>query len=240
MCGSRHSSDAVAQGLAVILALALERHGLEGLEGGARIVVQGAGSVGGHLARLLHRAGYRVVGLSDIHGGLFGEDGLDVPALLEWRDRTGSLRDAPGPARRLSNPELLLEPCDVLVPCAVANVVTTRNAEQVRARLVIEGAHAPVSARADRVLHARGIPVVPDILANAGGTLVGYFEWVQNRQGFAWQEDVVLRRLRRFMTEAWQGVLRVQDEHGVRLRTAANMLAVRRVAAAHQLRGVYA
>jgi len=128
----------------------------------------------------------------------------------------------------------------VLVPCAVANVVTSRNAEGLRARLVVEGAHGPVSARADRILHQRGIPVVPDILANAGGILVAYFEWVQNRQGFSWQEEVVLKRLRRFMAEAWQAVTRVQDEHKVRLRTAANMLAVRRVATAHQLRGVYA
>ena len=240
MAGSRHSQDAVAQGLAVTLSLALGHHGLGDLEGGARVIVQGAGSVGGHLAGLLHAAGHCVIGLSDLHGGFLAEDGLDVPALLEWRRQTGSLRDAPGRFRRLSNAELLLEPCDVLLPCAVPNVITTRNAEEVRARVVIEGAHAPVSARADRILHERGIPVVPDILANAGGIVVGYFEWVQNRQGFAWQEEVVLKRLRRFMAEAWQAVVRVQTEHQVRLRTAANMLAVQRVAAAHKLRGVYA
>jgi glutamate dehydrogenase (NAD(P)+) len=240
MCGSLHNDDAVAQGLAVVLSLALARHGLGDLEGGARVIIQGAGSVGGHLARLLHAAGHRVIGLSDVHGGYLADDGLDVPALLAHRDATGSLRDAPGRLRQLPNEELLLEPCDVLVPCAVANVVTSRNAQDVRARLVIEGAHAPVSARADRILHERGVPVVPDILANAGGILVSYFEWVQNRQGFAWQEEVVLKRLRRFMAEAWQAVVRVQDERRVRLRTAANMLAVSRVAAAHKLRGVYA
>jgi len=240
MAGSRHSPDAVAQGLSVILSLALAHHGLEGLEGGARIIVQGAGAVGGQLARLLHAAGQRVIGLSDVHGGFVAEDGLDVPALLAWRAQHGSLRDVPGRLRRLSNAELLIEPCDVLVPCAVANVITTRNAEDVRARLVVEGAHGPVRARADRILHERGIPVVPDILANAGGIVVGYFEWVQNRQGFTWQDEAVLRRLRRFMTEAWEAVVRLQDERRVRLRTAANMLAVSRVAAAHKLRGIYA
>ena len=148
MCGSLHNDDAVAQGLAVVLSLALARHGLGDLEGGARVIIQGAGSVGGHLARLLHAAGHRVIGLSDVHGGYLADDGLDVPALLAHRDATGSLRDAPGRLRQLPNEELLLEPCDVLVPCAVANVVTSRNAQDVRARLVIEGAHAPVSARA--------------------------------------------------------------------------------------------
>ena len=134
----------------------------------------------------------------------------------------------------------MLLPCDVLVPCAVANVVTIKNAANVRARLVVEGAHGPVSARADRVLAEREVPVVPDILANAGGVVVNYFEWVQNRQGFTWQEGVVNRRLKRFMTEAWSAVVKLQEERKVRLRTAANMLAVQRVANADKLRGIYA
>ncbi len=240
MGGSRHSRDAVAQGLAVILARALEHHGLSEVADGARVVIQGAGSVGGSLARLLHASGHKVIGLSDVNVALFDEQGLDVLALLEWRDRTGSLQDAPGRGRQVFNEELLLLPCDVLVPCAVPNVITVRNAGRIQPRLLIEGAHGPVTARADRMLHDRGIPVVPDILANAGGIVVGYFEWVQNRQGFAWQSEVVLKRLSRFMTEAWEAVVRVQEEHRVRLRTAANMLAVSRVAAAHKLRGIYA
>jgi glutamate dehydrogenase (NAD(P)+) len=119
-------------------------------------------------------------------------------------------------------------------------VITVRNAAQVQTKLLIEGAHGPVSARADRVLHERGVPVVPDILANAGGVVVNYFEWVQNRQGYSWLEGVVHTRLRRFMTEAWMAVAKVQAERKVRLRTAANMLAVQRVAAADKLRGIYA
>jgi glutamate dehydrogenase (NAD(P)+) len=128
----------------------------------------------------------------------------------------------------------------VLIPCAVPSVITIRNAERVDARLVIEGAHGPVGSRADRILYERRIPVVPDILANAGGVVVNYFEWVQNRTGYAWLEAVVNTRLRRFMTEAWQAVLQVREERQVRLRTAANMLAVQRVLAADRTRGVYA
>jgi glutamate dehydrogenase (NAD(P)+) len=240
MGGSRHHDDAVAQGLRVILARALEHAGISGLERGANVVVQGAGSVGGNVARLLHQDGHRIVGFSDVHGGYVEPKGLDVPALLEWRDRTGALKDFPGTLRQVSNEELVLTPCDVLLPCAVANVVNSRNAERVNARLLIEGAHGPVSARADLILEERGVPVVPDILANAGGIVVGYFEWVQNREGFAWQSDVVLRRLTRFMSEAWDAVARLQQERSVRLRTAAHMLAVSRVAAADRLRGIFA
>lgn len=239
MAGSHHSSDAIAQGLLAIITLALGHYGLAS-GAGSRVVVQGAGTVGGRLARLLHTAGHRVIGLSDVHGGYLNEKGLDVPALLEWSVKSGSLRDAPGQHERVSNAELLLQPCDLLVPCAVANVLTASNAPSIKARLVVEGAHAPVGPRADRILHERGIPVVPDILANAGGIVVGYFEWVQNREGFSWLDVDVLRRLRRFMTEAWEAVLHVQEERGVRLRTAANMLAVSRVAQAHKLRGLYA
>jgi glutamate dehydrogenase (NAD(P)+) len=135
---------------------------------------------------------------------------------------------------------MLAQPCDVLVPCAIPNAVHSQNAADVRARLIVEGAHGPVSARADRILHERGIPVVPDILANAGGVVADYFEWVQNRQGFTWIDAVVQKRLTRFMTEAWHAVSEVQLQHGVRMRMAANMLAVERVSKADSLRGVYA
>jgi glutamate dehydrogenase (NAD(P)+) len=240
MGGSLHHEDAVAQGLRVVLARSLEHLGLSELAGGARVVVQGAGSVGGNVAHLLHADGHRVVGFSDVHGGYVDPAGLDVPAMLEWRDRTGSLKDFSSSLRRVDNAELVLTPCDVLLPCAVANQVTSRNADKVQTRLLIEGAHGPVSARGDRILAERGIPVVPDILANAGGILVGYFEWVQNREGLAWQSDLVLRRLTRFMGEAWDAVANLQSERGVRLRTAAHMLAVSRVAAADRIRGVFA
>jgi glutamate dehydrogenase (NAD(P)+) len=236
--GTRGHLDSVAQGLRTIFALALEHFELGDDHGGARVIIQGAGSVGGNLARLLTTDGHHVVGLSDIYGGFYDPSGLDVPALLAWREKHGSLRGYPG--KQLSNEELLLQPCDVLIPCAVANVIHARDASQIHARLIIEGAHGPVTAPADRILAQRGIQVVPDILANAGGVIVNYFEWVQNRTGYAWIEGVVSQRLRRFMTEAWQAVIKMQDERKVRLSTAANMVAVQRVAIAHKLRGVYA
>ena len=238
--GSSHHHDATAQGLRVILNLALDRFGLTEAGASTRVIVQGAGSVGGNLAQLLVADGHTVVGLSDVHGGFYDHDGLDVGALMAWKGEHGTLEGAPGGFERLTNEELLMRPCDVLLPCAVANVITIRNAAQIHARLVIEGAHGPVTGRADRILNERKIPVVPDILANGGGVVVNYFEWVQNRTGYYWLEAVVSTRLRRFMTEAWESVIAVREEREVRLRTAANMLAVQRVSDADRLRGVYA
>jgi glutamate dehydrogenase (NAD(P)+) len=240
MGGSAHHHDATAQGLRVILGLALEHFQLVESGAGARFVIQGAGSVGGNLARLLVADGHTVVGFSDVHGGFYAEDGLDVGALLDWRRQHGDLEGAPGKFRRLSNDEILLEPCDVLVPCAVSNVITVRNAPDVSARLIVEGAHGPITGPADKILDERDIPVVPDILANGGGVVVNYFEWVQNRTGYQWQEAVVSTRLRHFMTEAWESVIALHHERDVRLRMAANMVAVQRVAIADRFRGVYA
>ncbi len=236
--GTLCNRDAVAHGLRVIFKHAVHRYRLP--ETRARVVIQGAGTVGGNLARLLHADGQRVCGLSDVRGALYNEAGLDVPTILAWRAQHGSLEGVPGAFDLISNADMLAMPCDALVPCAVANAINSRNAHRIQAGLVLEGAHGPVSARADRILLERGIPVVPDILANAGGVVVNYFEWVQNRQGLAWIEEVISKRLRRFMTEAWEAVRKVEDEREVRLRTAAHMLAVERVARADQLRGVYA
>ena len=209
-------------------------------ESGASILIQGAGTVGGNLARMLHSDGHKVCGFSDLNVGLFNERGLDIPALIQWRNEHGTLEGAPGDYEAVPNTEMLLRPCDVLIPCAVANAVHSRNARDLEAKIVIEGAHGPVSARADRILHDQGVPVVPDILANAGGVVADYFEWVQNRQGLSWLEVVLQNRLTRFMTEAWDAVSEVQLRYGVRMRMAANMLAVERVTAADQLRGSYA
>jgi glutamate dehydrogenase (NAD(P)+) len=237
MGGTKLAHEAVALGLSVVFRLALERYRLDTE---ARIVIQGSGTVGGNLARLLHRDGHRVCGISDVTGAVYDENGLDVPALLAWREEHGKLEGAPGSFQRLENAELMTKPCDALIPCAVANAIHSRNSRDVRAKLIIEGAHGPVSARADRILNDRGIPIVPDILANAGGVVVDYFEWVQNRQGLSWIEPVVQKRLTRFMTEAWHDVSEMQTRHGVRMRMAANMLAVQRVSSADKLRGIYA
>ncbi|HJP02547.1 MAG TPA: Glu/Leu/Phe/Val dehydrogenase [Planctomycetota bacterium] len=236
--GSVGHEDAVAQGLRVVMRLAIQLFDLP--VGGLRVVIQGAGCVGGNLARILHTDGHRVCGISDVHGAFFAPAGLDIPQILAWRAAHGSLQDCPGDFERISNEELMVRPCHVLVPCATANAIHSRNAGAVQAKLIIEGAHGPVSARADHMLEGRGIPVVPDILANGGGVVMSYLEWVQNRMGWYWIEAVVDKRLRRFMTEAWRAVLKAQRKHDVRLRMAASIVAVQRVAKADALRGLYA
>jgi len=235
--GTRGSADAVAQGLRVILRLAM---GHWDVPDSPTVIIQGCGTVGGNLARILHADGLQVVGISDVTGAIYREDGLDIPAVLAWRRQGRSIADMKGEFEHTSNADLLGRRCDVLIPCAVANAIHSRNAKNVDTKLILEGAHGPVSARADRILFDRGTPVVPDILANAGGVVINYFEWVQNRQGLTWIDPVVQKRLTRFMTEAWQGVLEFEERYEVRLRMAAHMLAVERVARADQVRGIYA
>lgn len=238
--GSAGMRDGTARGLRVIMNLALEHLRIGSLDHRPVVVIQGAGHVGGNLARLLHGAGFTVAGISDINVALYEPEGLPIPEILEWRAQHGTLVDCPVKASRMTNEELLASRCDVLVPCAVANAINSRNANDVSAKLIVEGAHGPVSARADRILDERGLPVVPDILANAGGVVTNYFEWVQNRQGLNWVQDLVARRRRRFMTEAWNEVLAFSDQYHVRLRMATHMLAVQRVSAADTMRGIYA
>jgi len=236
--GSIGHEDAVAQGVRVILRLAVEHFKLP--KGSLRVVIQGAGTVGGNLARILQADGHKVCGVSDVHGAFYNENGLDVGPILAYRKENGSLRGCTGDFQTISNDELLAKECDVLIPCATANAINSRNADQVHARLVVEGAHGPVSAHGNRTLEHRGIPVVPDILANGGGVVLSYFEWVQNRSGYQWIAQVIEKRLRRFMSDAWKSSVAVSREHDVSLRMAASMLAVQRVAAADSLRGIYA
>lgn len=236
--GTHGHSDSVAQGLRATLGHALELAGLP--KKGARIVIQGAGMRGGNLAQLLVADGHRIIGLSDVHGALYDERGLDIKSLLAWRAEHGTLRGAQGSFERITNEEMLVRPCDVLIPCAVAGTVHLRIARQLQTRLIVEGAHGCVSSRADRVLFDAGVQVVPDILATGGGAVVNYFEWVQNRAGYAWTPATVRERLLHFMSSAWTDVARLAKEHDVSLRMAAHMLAVRRVSQADGLRGVYA
>lgn len=236
--GTHGHADSVAQGLRCVLTPALALAGLP--KTGARIVIQGAGMRGGVLAQALAEDGHKIVGLSDVHGAFYNERGLDVKALLDWRAKAGSLRGAAGTFDRISNEEMLTRPCDVLVPCAVAGTIHLRLARKIEAKLIVEGAHGAVSSRAERVLAERNVIVVPDILSTGGGAVVNYFEWVQNRAGYAWTPQTVHERLVRFMSEAWTEVEKLSKEQKVRLRMAAHMLAVRRVSQADRLRGVYA
>ena len=236
--GSLGSKDAVAQGLNVIFKLACERYQLP--REGATVAIQGCGEVGGNLARILHDGGQKVVAISDINGALYNPNGLDIPSVLSNYAERGSLLSHRGDHELISNKELLELECDVLAPCAVPYAIHSGNSFRIRARVILEGAHGPVSHKADAILAERDIPVIPDILANAGGVVLSYFEWVQNRQGMPWLEVVVAKRLRRFMTEGWEAVVRSAEEHDVTMRMGANMEAVRRVAAADALRGIYA
>jgi glutamate dehydrogenase (NAD(P)+) len=209
--------------------------------GETRVVVQGFGNVGSAAASLMHAAGYKIVGLADIHGGLYNEKGFDVPAVEDWVLRQRKpLPDFPGGGVRMSAQEVLFQPCDVVVPAAVENQITSENAHRIQARILCEGANGPTTAYADEVVDAKGVFVVPDILANAGGVTVSYFEWVQDRQGFFWRENIVNELLKDVMEHSFDEVVRYSEAHGVNNRIAAYMLAIDRVAFVLKLRGIYA
>ena len=229
--------DAVAQGVRTLLPAALELAGLP--SHGAKIVVQGAGTRGGNLLKLLSPE-HVIVGFSDVHGALFDERGLDPGPLLAWLAEHGDLSECRGSFERISNEEMLTRPCDVYIPCAVDTIVRKKNAPALKARLIVEAANGPVSSNADRILNERGITIVPDILATGGGAIVNYFEWVQNRAGYSWPLERVHKRMARMLHAAWNEVAGIARAEKVDLRTAAHMVAVRSVAAADRLRGLYA
>ena len=228
---------AVAQGVHTLLPAALEVAGLP--PSGNRILIQGAGSRGGNLLRLLSGE-HTVVGFSDVHGALYDERGLDPAPILAWLAQHGDLSDWTGRFERISNEEMLVRPCDVFIPCATDTVVRRKNAPGLQAKLVVEAANGPISSNADRILAERGVTVVPDILATGGGPIVNYFEWVQNRAGYSWSLERVQKRMARMLTAAWTEVAAIARDEKVPLRTAAHMVAVRSVAAADRLRGLYA
>ncbi|MBI4470515.1 MAG: Glu/Leu/Phe/Val dehydrogenase [Acidobacteria bacterium] len=206
---------------------------------GAKVIVQGAGNVGGMSALFMHQSGFRVVGLSDIHLGLYNDRGLDVPVILDYLKENRSLHGFPG-VSEVTNEELLELPCDILLPAATENQVTSHNANRIHCSVLCEGANGPTTALADQMLEARGIFVIPDILANAGGVTVSYFEWVQDRMGYFWNERTVNQRLKQIMVNSFQEVLRYAQTHKVEMRTASYMLAIDRVAYDTKVRGIYA
>jgi glutamate dehydrogenase (NAD(P)+) len=235
--GSLGRREATGRGVMLTAREALAHAGLT--LRGATVAVQGFGNVGSVAAQLLAREGARVVAVGDRTGARHDARGLDVEAMVTWVRRHGTLEGYTA-GDQLTNDELLALEVDLLVPAALENVITSRNAAGVRARVVVEGANGPTTAPADAILADRGVLVVPDILANAGGVTVSYFEWVQNRAGYAWTEDVVNDRLRELMTRGFHDVRELAARHAVDLRTAAYMLAIGRVAAVQRLRGIYA
>jgi len=203
---------------------------------GARVVIQGMGNVGSWTARLLQEQGCKVVGLSDVNGGVYNPRGLDINALLS-RNGSGGPLDAYTAGEAVTNQELLELDCDVLIPAAVGNVITAANASRVKARLVLEGANHPTTPEADNVLRDRGITVLPDILVNAGGVIVSYFEWTQNLQQFRWEEDRVNRELRKILCKAYEEVRAKVEARSYTHREGAFEIGVERVARAVELRG---
>lgn len=217
-----------------VLEQALKERGMN--PRGLRVAVQGFGNVGEHAARLLHDRGYRVIAVSDVNGGILDQKGLDIPSLLEYRQKSGTVARYPG-ARGITNAELLTADCDVLVPAALSNQIDGNNAGQIKAKIVLELANAPLTARADDILFDRDVMVIPDILANAGGVAVSYFEWSQNLSNDTWPEKKVLERLNQLMTAAFNDVHAFCKEIRCRMRKAAYELAVKRILQAERLRG---
>jgi glutamate dehydrogenase (NAD(P)+) len=235
--GSRGRLEATGRGLLFVINEAIKRFKMT--PGETRVAVQGSGNVGGIGARLLHEAGYKVVAISDVHGGIHDPKGLDIPAALSHLKTTRSFVDYAG-VQKITNTDLLELDCDVLVPAATENQITSQNADRIKCKVLAEGANGPTTAGADEILHQKGIFVIPDILANAGGVTVSYFEWVQDRMGYFWREDVVNQRLEEKMVASFNDLCRYADSHDVDTRTAAYMLAIDRVAYDTRMRGIYA
>ena len=235
--GSLGRREATGRGCMIATREALAHFGFS-LQG-ATVAVQGFGNVGSVAAQQLSRAGACVVAIGDRTGALYHARGIDVDEAATWVRTHGTL-EGYRRGTSLTNDELLTLDVDVLVPAALENVITTRNAAHVRAKIICEGANGPTTAEADEILEENGVFVVPDIVANAGGVTVSYFEWVQNRAGYAWTESVVNERLEEKMVRSFRDVLELSQTREVSMRTAAYMLAMSRVAAVHELRGVYA
>ncbi|MGQ0538873.1 MAG: Glu/Leu/Phe/Val family dehydrogenase [Gemmatimonadaceae bacterium] len=237
MGGSLGRREATGRGCTFVTKEALAHLGMS--VRGTTVAIQGFGNVGSVTAQLLQREGCKIVAISDRTGALHSPSGIDVDDAIAWVRQHKTLEGYPK-GERIENEELLTLDVDVLVPAALENVITTRNAPKIRARIICEGANGPTTAGADSILEEKGIFVIPDILANAGGVTVSYFEWVQDRGGYFWSEDTVNERLRDIIVRGFKDVLDLSRQHKVNMRTAAYMLSISRVATVHRLRGIYA
>ncbi|HEV2655266.1 MAG TPA: Glu/Leu/Phe/Val dehydrogenase [Ktedonobacteraceae bacterium] len=234
--GSEGRNDATATGVLFVTKRAAKRIGMP-LKG-ARVSIQGYGNAGSVAARLFHNEGCKVVAVSDTRGGIYNEAGLDVAAVLRHKQETGTVTRFPH-AQTLSVADVLEVPCDILIPAATQGVITVANAERVQARIIVEAANGPTTPDADRILFKRDRLVIPDILANAGGVTVSYFEWVQDLQSFFWDVEEITEKLEVLMNRAYDAVAAHADRYHCDMRLAANMLAISRVAEATQVRGIY-
>lgn len=235
--GSTGRLEAIGRGVFMVAKEATRHLGIS-MER-ARVVVQGYGTVGGIAAHYFQRAGARVVAISDSKGGIYRETGLDLKAALNCRAKHQCLIAEETGGEAISNEELLKLECDILVPAALQNQITADNAPLIKGRIIVKGANGPTTPDADAILYEKGIFQVPDILANAGGVIVSYFEWVQNLQEILWSEEEISERFTRIMKRSFHEVLDIAEKHRVPMRTAAYILAIGRVARAIQLRGIY-
>jgi len=236
--GSQGRREATGRGVMTVTLAAMERLGLAPRD--CTVAVQGFGNVGSIAAQLLQERGCTIVAVSDVSGGYYNENGLDIGALQDYVKANGGTLDGYGDADALTNDELLTLDCDVLVPAAKEDQITKDIAERTGARIIAEGANGPTTPRADEVLNDKGVLVIPDILANAGGVTVSYFEWVQDRQGYFWQKETVEERLDQMMSTAFEKVYATAEEHDVSLRIGAYVMGIRKVAEALRMRGIYA
>ncbi len=237
MGGSLGRREATGRGCMFVTREALAKIGLPMSQ--ARVAVQGFGNVGSLAADFLAKEGAMVVAVSDKSGGIVNPKGLDIQDVIAWAREHRQLAGYPR-ADKISNEDLLTIDCDVLLPAALENVITSKNARKIKAKVICEGANGPTTAGADKILEEKGVFVIPDILANAGGVTVSYFEWVQDRGGYFWDEETVNKRLEAIVTRSFREVVGLSERHKVNTRIAAYMLAIDRVATMHRLRGMYA
>jgi glutamate dehydrogenase (NAD(P)+) len=235
--GSRGRNEATGRGCMIVTMQALRRFGLDVVN--TRVVIQGFGNVGGMSAKLMARSGFKIICIIEYDGAVYNPKGLDIEALLQHRKETGSITGFSG-GEDIDRDSAFFLDCDVLLPAAKENVITTANADRIKAKIICEGANGPTTSEADAILAEKKIFVIPDILANAGGVTVSYFEWVQDRQGFFWNEQLVNGRLEEIMVNSFRDVVSFAEKHHVHNRLAAYMLAIDRVASALQTRGLYA
>ncbi len=235
--GSRGRTEATGRGVSVVCDEALKHMGIS--IDGCRVIIQGFGNVGSNSAKLLHQKGYTVIGIGEWDGALYNSNGIDIPALLEHRKKTGTIHGF-REAEAVDKDELLTRSCDILIPAAIENVITSRNAEKLRCRILCEGANGPTTTIADEILADKRVFIIPDILANAGGVTTSYFEWVQDRMGYFWTDSEVNERLDNIMSASFRDVVTYAENHNVNNRIAAYMLAIDRVAYTTKQRGLYA
>ncbi len=235
--GSRGRREATGRGIMITCNEAVKKLGLAIDQ--TRVIVQGFGNVGSNAARLMSEAGYKIIGLIEVGGGLYNANGIDVDALLQHQAKNKTVHGFPG-AEKADPAELLVTDCDILIPAATENQITSHNAHKVKCKILAEGANGPTTFAADEILAGNNVFVIPDILCNAGGVTTSYFEWVQDRQGYFWKESVVNDQLEEIMKAAFEDVVRYAETHHVNNRIAAYMLAIDRVAYTIRQRGIYA